>query len=127
VTAAHAPPAPWTRGERLALGLCAAAAFALRLARWERAAVLFNDGPVFLALAERTAGGAPETLLQHPFHPLYPLAVALAHALGRPLGLGLETAGVLVGALAGAASVVALYAFARSAFGRPKRSSRAGC
>lgn len=119
MTAAPAPPpAPWTRGERLALALCAAAAFAVRLVRWERAAVLFNDGPVFLALAERTAAGAPETLLQHPFHPLYPLAIALAHALGRPFGLSLETAGALVGAIAGVAAVLALHAFVRSAFGR---------
>jgi len=103
--------------ERLALALCALAAFALRLARWERTEVLFNDGPVFLALAERSAGGRLETLLQHPFHPLYPLAVAALHALGAPFGLGFETAGALVSALAGSAAVLALYGFVRRAFG----------
>lgn len=111
------PPHAPLRHERLALTLCAAVAFALRWARWERAAVLFNDGPVFLALAQRTAAGSPETLLQHPFHPLYPLAIAALHALGAPLGLGFETAAALVSALAGAAGVVALHALVKRAFG----------
>ena len=56
-------------------------AFVLRFARWERAAVLFNDGPVFLALAERSAEGAFGVLLQHPFHPLYPLTIPYGQAL----------------------------------------------
>ena len=103
--------------ERLAVALCALAAFALRLARWGRTEVLFNDGPVFLALAERSAAGQLETLLQHPFHPLYPLAVAALHALGAPLGLGFERAGALVSALAGGAAVLALHGFVRRAFG----------
>jgi 4-amino-4-deoxy-L-arabinose transferase-like glycosyltransferase len=103
--------------ERLALALCVLAAVALRMARWERTAVLFNDGPVFLALAEHAAAGQLETLLQHPFHPLYPLLVAALHAVGAPFGLGLETAGALVSALAGGAAVLALHGFVRRAFG----------
>jgi len=114
----HAPPphAP-LRHERLALALCAGAAFAIRYVRWERAAVLFNDGPVFLALAERAAAGSPETLLQHPFHPLYPLAIAALHGLLAPLGVGFEDAAALVSALAGAASVLALHSLVKRAFG----------
>jgi 4-amino-4-deoxy-L-arabinose transferase-like glycosyltransferase len=103
--------------ERLGLALCVLAAVALRMARWERTEVLFNDGPVFLALAERAAAGQLETLLQHPFHPLYPLLVAALRALTAPLGLGLETTGVLVSALAGGAAVLALHGFVRRAFG----------
>jgi hypothetical protein len=100
-----------------AIAALAAFAFLFRFARWERTAVLFNDGPVFLALAERSASGAFEVLLQHPFHPLYPLAIAAVHALGAPLGLGFETAGALVAAFSGAAGVVAMGALVRAAFG----------
>jgi 4-amino-4-deoxy-L-arabinose transferase-like glycosyltransferase len=103
--------------ERLALALCVLAAVALRMAHWGRTEVLFNDGPVFLALAERGAAGQLETLLQHPFHPLYPLLVAALHALAAPFGLGLETAGALVSALAGGGAVLALHGFVRRAFG----------
>jgi 4-amino-4-deoxy-L-arabinose transferase-like glycosyltransferase len=105
------------RREGLLLTGLAVLAFVLRFARWERAAVLFNDGPVFLALAERSAQGALEVLLQHPFHPLYPLAIAAVHAFGAPFGLSFETAGALVAALAGSAGVLAIYALVRAAFG----------
>lgn len=103
--------------ERLGLALCVAVAFVLRYAHWERAAVLFNDGPVFLALAARAAAGSFETLLQHPFHPLYPLAIAALHALAAPFGIGFETAAALTSALAGSAAVLALYALVSRAFG----------
>ena len=105
------------RHEGALLAALATLAFVLRFARWERAVVLFNDGPVFLALAERSAEGAFDVLLQHPFHPLYPLAIAAMHALGAPFGLGFETAGALVSALAGSAAVLAIYALVRAAFG----------
>jgi hypothetical protein len=111
------PGAAAPRHVGAAIAALAAFAFLFRFARWERTAVLFNDGPVFLALAERSASGAFEVLLQHPFHPLYPLAIAAVHALGAPFGLGFETAGALVAALAGAAGVVAMGALARAAFG----------
>jgi hypothetical protein len=110
--ASSAPPR-----EGLLLAGLAVLAFVLRFARWERTAVLFNDGPVFLALAERSAAGAFGVLLQHPFHPLYPLTIAAVHALGAPFGLSFETAGALVAALAGSAGVLALYALVRAAFG----------
>jgi hypothetical protein len=111
------PGASAPRREAPALAALAALAFLLRFARWERTAVLFNDGPVFLALAARSAEGTFEVLLQHPFHPLYPLAIAAMHALGAPFGMGFETAGALVSALAGSASVVAIWALVRAAFG----------
>ena len=81
--------------------------------------MLFNDGPVFLALAERTAAGQLETLLQHPFHPLYPLADRGApRAPGAPSGSGFETAGRAgLGRSPGARAVLALYGFVRRAFG----------
>jgi hypothetical protein len=112
-----ASSAPALPREGLLLAGLTALAFVLRFARWERTAVLFNDGPVFLALAERSAEGAFGVLLQHPFHPLYPLVIAAVHALGAPFGLSFETAGALVAALAGSAGVLALYALVRAAFG----------
>jgi len=92
-------------------------AVAIRWLRWESTAVLFNDGPVFLALARAAAAGDWASLLAHPFHPLYPLATAAVHAMGSPIGLGWESAGALTSALAGGGAVLALYAFVRRAFG----------
>jgi 4-amino-4-deoxy-L-arabinose transferase-like glycosyltransferase len=109
-------PLPAAR-ERQLLLLCLLAGFAFRLARWLRAAAIFNDGPVFLALAQRAESGRFETLLQHPFHPLYPLAIAAVHLLGAPLGLSREDAAALVSVVAGTGAVLALYAFVRRAFG----------
>lgn len=93
------------------------AAVVVRWLRWESTAVLFNDGPIFLALAQAAAAGDWAALLGHPFHPLYPLATALVHGLGSPFGLGWESAGALTSALAGGLTVLALHAFVRRAFG----------
>ena len=128
-----ATPAPNTRGlhppshrgaggepdhrHRWVLAALVVAAVGVRWLRWESTAVLFNDGPVFLALARAAAAGDWAALFAHPFHPLYPLATAAVHALGSPFGLGWESAGALTSALAGGLSVLALYAFVRRAFG----------
>jgi hypothetical protein len=102
---------------RLLLPVWVVGAVAVRWLRWESAAVLFNDGPVFLALARAAEAGDWTALLGHPFHPLYSLAIACVHGLGTPFGLGWESAGALTSALAGGFSVLALYAFVRRAFG----------
>jgi 4-amino-4-deoxy-L-arabinose transferase-like glycosyltransferase len=105
------------RQERLLLGAVLLVALGARLLRFERVAVLFNDGPVFLAIAERFAAGDVAGALAHPFHPLYPAAIALGHAVLGPLGVSLERAGAVVSALAGTGAVLALFAFTRRAFG----------
>jgi 4-amino-4-deoxy-L-arabinose transferase-like glycosyltransferase len=115
--AARSADAETLPGERLWLGIVLAVALLFRLLRFERVAVLFNDGPVFLALAERFRAGDVAGALAHPFHPLYPAAIAAAHALLGPLGVSLERSAAIVSALAGTAAVLALWTFARSAFG----------
>jgi hypothetical protein len=111
---------------RALLAFWVVAAVVVRWLRWESTAVLFNDGPVFLALAQAAAAGDWATLVAHPFHPLYPIATAAVHGLGSPFGLGWEAAGVLTSALAGGASVLALHAFVRRAFGPFEASVAAG-
>jgi len=102
--------------ERLLLAAVLLVALASRLLRFDRVAVLFNDGPVFLAIAERLAAGDLRTALAHPFHPLYPAAIAFAHALLAPFGVGLERAAAVASAVAGTGAVLAVHAFARRAF-----------
>lgn len=101
------------------LALVAGAA-ALRWLAWTRTAVLFDDGPRFLAIARAMDAGWWPTALRDSFHPLYP---ALTAGLHRLLGLpdtagGWETAGALVGVAGGAAAVGFLLLFLRDAFGR---------
>jgi 4-amino-4-deoxy-L-arabinose transferase-like glycosyltransferase len=104
------------RGEAALLASLGVAAGALRWLAWERTAALYNDGPVFLGLAQLFAAGEWQAALAHPYHPLYPLAIAAAHALFP--GLGWEDAGALVSVVAGVASVALLYGWLRDAVGR---------
>ncbi len=93
------------------LSLVAAAAV-LRWVAWLRTAAMFNDGPLFLALARRMADGEWSAAVAHDYHPLYPLAIRLAY----PLAGDWERAAAAVSALAGAAAVALLYRFLRDAF-----------
>lgn len=95
------------------LGLLAVAV-AVRGFAWSRTTVLFNDGPIFLAMAEAISEGRWAAVLAHPFHPLYPALIALV----ARLPIGLESAGVLVSVAGGAMSVLGVFLFARAAFGR---------
>ena len=65
-----------TRREGAALGGVLIAAAVLRAVRWQVTAVMFNDGPVFLALAQALDRGDWAAALSHPFHPLYPALIA---------------------------------------------------
>jgi hypothetical protein len=98
---------PWIAG-------WVALAALVRWIHWRQTAVMFNDGPVFLKLAEFVYEGRLGEALGHPFHPLYPVAVALAHHVVPDL----ETAAVTVSVVAGATAVWALHGFVRAAFGR---------
>ncbi len=101
----RAAPTAW-----LLLGLFAAA---LRWIRWERTAVLFNDGPVYIELARALARGDLAAALAHDYHPLYPAAIALA---AGPLG-DFELAGVVVSILGGTVATLALGWLFASAYG----------
>ena len=85
----------------------------VRAHAWSQTAVMFNDGPVFLALAEAIGNGQWAAVLAHPYHPLYPLSIA---ALAQT-GLGLEASGVAVSVLGGLLSITALWVFLRQCFG----------
>ncbi|MCP3985310.1 MAG: glycosyltransferase family 39 protein, partial [bacterium] len=91
-----------------------ALAGAVRIVRWQELAVMFNDGPIFLALAEAIESGLPDQALAHPFHPLYSALVAVAHG---PIA-SWETAAVFVSVLCGSLAVAALYLFVRDLHGR---------
>lgn len=104
------------RGARDAVGLLGILIVAalVRAFAWSRTEVLFNDGPVFLGMAEAIRDGRLSEVLVHPFHPLYPALIALV----AELPIGLERAAVAVSILGGLLSVVAIFCFAREAFGR---------
>lgn len=85
-------------------------AVAVRTLRWNVTAVMFNDGPVFLSLAEAFGRLDLRTALGHPFHPLYPAAIALVDVVvGR-----VETAAVVVSVVTGSLAVVVLHRMVRS-------------
>ncbi|MBY0401841.1 glycosyltransferase family 39 protein, partial [Myxococcota bacterium] len=99
--------------DRLVLAglLCAAAA--IRAFAWSRTAVIFNDGPIFLAMAEALRDGRSEQVLAHPQHPLYPALVALLESLA----LAPETAAVAVSIGGGLLAVAAVHRIAYGRFG----------
>lgn len=101
----------WREGAGL---LCLLGVAALiRIYAWQQTHALFNDGPIFLAIAEAIADGRWSDVLAHPFHPLYPVVIAMAHAI---LPLGLEASAVAVSIFGGLLSVAALFALVRRAF-----------
>lgn len=104
------------RQARDGLGLAAILIVAamLRAFAWSRTTVIFNDGPVFLAMAEAIDAGRWAEVLGHPFHPLYPALIAfVAQAPVR-----FETAAIGVSIFGGLLSIVGIFLFVRRAFGR---------
>lgn len=100
------------RESQLLLALLLAAAV-VRTIAWTRTTVLFDDGPIFVYMAEAIAQGDWPAVLRHPYHPLYPILIWLFAPL---TGGDLEQAGALVSILAGTGAVAALYVFLRDAF-----------
>jgi hypothetical protein len=86
----------------------------VRELRWLQTAVMMNDGPEFIRLAQLITAGDWKTALAHKYHPGYPAAIAAAHAFTPDW----ERAAVAVSVLAGALAVGALYALLREGFGR---------
>jgi hypothetical protein len=109
-----------SRTEWAALVALLAAGAALRWMAWERAVVLFNDGPRFLAISRAFDSGAWSAALGDAFHPLYPLLVAVTHRLrgAADSPSAWEDTAALVSVLAGTAAVGLLFGFLRDAFGR---------
>jgi len=101
------------RHEALALGTLLILAALFRALRWSAVAVIFNDGPIFIGLAEALARGEWASALAHEYHPLYPVLIAGFHAL---IG-DWELSAVAVSVITGTAAVGCLYGFVRSAFG----------
>jgi len=87
-------------------------ALLVRVIRWHQTAAMMNDGPEFIRLAQAIAAGDWHTALSHPYHPLYPLAIRLAHGFTADW----ERAAVAVSVIAGAAAVLALYELLREGF-----------
>ncbi len=102
------------RHEAAALGILLICAALFRVLRWSATAVMFNDGPVFIGVAEAMAEGDWARALSHEYHPLFPALIAAFHLL---IG-DWELAGVAVNVIGGTAAVACLYGFARAAFGR---------
>ncbi len=101
------------RREAIAVTAIVLLAALLRTLRWEQNAVLFNDGPLFLELAQVLQAGDLRLALAHPYHPLYAMLIAAL----EPVAGSLERAGAALSILGGSAAVFALWAFLRSAFG----------
>jgi len=106
-------PAKVTRREALGLLALVVATFAVLALHWRQTAVMMNDGPQFIRLAQHAAAREWRPVLDHNFHPLYPAAVALAHAAVPDW----ERAAAGVSVLAGALAVAALFALVRQGFG----------
>ncbi len=97
-----------------ALAGLVAFAVVVRCIRWWQTSLLFNDGPTFLWIAQEMAAARWREALAHAYHPLYPFLTLLAHFVIPDW----EQAAVAVSVVAGAAAVLLLFVFLRSAFGR---------
>lgn len=106
-------PAKAARREWLVPAALVLLAWLVRELRWLQTAVMMNDGPEFIRLAQRIAAGDWATALEHKYHPGYPAAVAAAHAFIPDW----ERAAVSVSVLAGGLAVWAVYLFLREGFG----------
>jgi 4-amino-4-deoxy-L-arabinose transferase-like glycosyltransferase len=87
----------------------------LRWFRWERTEAIFNDGPRFLAMAERMAADDWSAALGHDYHPLYPFLTVIG---GFLLG-DMEIAAVTVSVLGGVIAVGCIYGLTRDTFDWP--------
>lgn len=101
-------------GDWLALGGLLALAAAVRAFAWSRTAVLFNDGPIFLALADALRAGRFADVLAHPQHPLYPALVAGLEMFS----ISPEVAAISVSIAGGLLSIGAIFWMAWARFGR---------
>lgn len=97
----------------MALACLLGAAVAVRVYAASQTAVMFNDGPIFLALARAIQTGHWDAVLAHPFHPLYPAAIAGVATL---FDVALERAAIGVSIAGGVMAVAGAGLAARRAF-----------
>ena len=101
-----------TRREGLALLALLALAAAIRVISWVRTAVVFDDGPLFIYIAEAMRDGHWLSVLQHSYHPLYSMTIWW----GGATGLDLETVASGLSVAFGVLGVGLLYGFLRDTF-----------
>lgn len=102
------------RGDARVIAALFGFALLVRIGAAAQIAVIFNDGPIFLEIAQQMAAGDWATAFAHQYHPLYPLVVAGVETFVPAL----EPAARIVSLVAGSLAVVALYLFLRRAFDR---------
>ncbi len=101
-----------TRREGLAFFALLALAAAIRGISWVRTAVVFDDGPLFIYIAEAMRDGHWLSVLQHSYHPLYSMTIWW----GGATGLDLETVAGGLSVAFGVLGVGLLYGFLRDTF-----------
>jgi hypothetical protein len=106
-------PVPWWR-RHADVWVLLGVALGVRIVAVGRTAVIFNDGPIFLALAELMEAGRWNEALAHAYHPLYPMLIQLA----RFGSLEAEAVAVGLSVLAGCLAVLGLRAFLVQAWDR---------
>ncbi|MBW2713056.1 MAG: glycosyltransferase family 39 protein, partial [Deltaproteobacteria bacterium] len=104
---------PEARFQGRILALLLLLALTMRTLHWKMTAVMFNDGPTFIGIAQDFAEGKWAHGLAADFHPAYSFLIYLAHFLIPDW----ELAGATVSILAGTLSLACLYSFIRHAFG----------
>lgn len=109
----EAPPESPGPTPRLVLASLVALAAGVRIGTAWQTAVIFNDGPSFLAVAALFHEGRWADAFAHSYHPLYPLLTALL----APVVGDFARAGVWISVVSGALAVAALHAFLKAAFG----------
>ena len=103
-----------TGGRLVSLRVIVSVAGAVRMICWLRTAAIFNDGPTYIELARQLQAGLFADVIAHPYHPLFPAAVAAVDFITGDW----EWAAVTVSILSGCGSVVLLHRFVRDAFDR---------
>ncbi len=99
-------------GAGVVAGLMLVAA-GVRVVAWFQKAVLFDDGPLFLAMADAIRDGDWPSVLGHDYHPLYSALIAAV----AELGVEPETAAVGLSIVGGSLAVGLLYGFVCDSFG----------
>ena len=124
-----APSRPWkqklldtSQRESFVLWSLLSFAFLLRAICAWRMAVIFNDGPIFLAIAEEMGMGRWETAFSYDYHPLYSFLIYLFS--GREIDPAFT--GVLISIVAGSLAVPVLYVLLRQIWDREVATLGAG-
>lgn len=83
----------------------------VRLVAWYNTAIISRDSILYVELARDWLSGMPSKALHHPYHPLYPILIAL---FSKVTGFSLEHSGVGVSIIASALTLPALVILFRN-------------